>query len=416
MKIASSLGAMKQSTSNKYIGFQSAIELTLKHIKALDMVETSLDKSVGFVSAKELQAHVDSPSVDVSMKDGYAVNSSDVSGATAKKPTCLRLVGVSSAGQKDRFAIETGTAVRILTGARIPKGADAVIAEEYTTNSQGMVNIYKHAEPGRNILVKGSDVTQGENIVQNGSFLTPGKIGLLAAGGLEKIHVYRRPCVALIASGDEVILPGQPLSEGNIYASNLLTLHAWCRRFGMITGLEIVPDREDVLKEKLSQMVSSHDALITSGGAWTGDRDFMERALKALGWRKVYHHVRLGPGKAVGFGFLSGKPVFILPGGPPSNLVAFLQLALPGLLKLSGYLGPSLPQVTAVLGESLEGQTDWTQAIFGDLQNNCKEPIFRPTNSFSRLKNMADAKALLLIPEAVSRCRKGEVVSVQMLS
>ncbi|MBW1608298.1 MAG: hypothetical protein JRF45_14045 [Deltaproteobacteria bacterium] len=113
---------------------------------------------------------------------------------------------------------------------------------------------------------------------------------------------------------------------------------------------------------------------------------------------------------------LNGKPVFILPGGPPSNLVAFLQLALPGLLKLSGYLGPSLPKVTAILDETLEGHNDWTQAIFGYLQNKRKEPIFRPTNSFSRLKNMANAKALLLIPEGVSRYGKGEVVDVQMLS
>ena len=407
---------MKRSTPKKYIGFQTALESTLSHIKSLAVVEMSLADSVGFISAEKLQARVDSPSVDVSMKDGYAVNSLDASEATPENPVCLRLIGISGAGQKDRFVVETGTALRILTGARVPEGADSIVAEEYTTNFSKTVNIYKHAEPGRNILAKGSDISSGEIIVQDGSFLSPGKIGLLAAGGIESVRVYHRPRVSLIATGDEVVLPGQPLSEGNIYASNLLTLHAWCRRFGMDTELDIVPDRKDVLKEKLLQRASSHDALVTSGGAWTGDRDFMEKALKELGWRKVYHHVRLGPGKAVGFGMLNGKPVFILPGGPPSNLVAFLKLALPGLLKLAGYVGPSLLQMAAVLGETIEGQIDWTQAIFGDLKDEHKEPIFLPTNSFSRLKNMADAKALLLIPEGVSRYRKGEVVSVQMLS
>ncbi len=407
---------MKRSASKKYTGFQTALEATLRNINPLDGVEMNLAKSVGFISARKLQASVDSPSVDVSLKDGYAVNSLDVSGATPENPICLRLVGISGAGQNNRFIVDQGTTVRILTGARIPEGSDTVIAEEHTTNSSGMVNIYKHIEPGRNILAKSSDVTKGEIIVHDGSFLTPGKIGLLAAGGLEKVHVYHRPRVALIATGDEVVLPGQPLSEGNIYASNLLTLHAWCRRFGMDTGLEIVPDSEDMLKEKLFKMISSHDALITSGGAWTGDRDFMEKVLKALGWRKIYHHVRLGPGKAVGFGMLNGKPVFILPGGPPSNLVAFLQLALPGLFKLSGYLGPCLPHMTAMLEDTLEGQNDWTQAIFGYLKYRHQEPIFRPTNSSSRLKNMADANALLLIPEGVSKYREGEAVVVQMLS
>ena len=407
---------MKRSVSKKYIGFQTALESTLRNIKPLDIVEMNIAESVGFVSSEKLQARVDSPSVDVSMKDGYAINSLDISGATPENPIYLKLIGVSGAGQKDRFIVDPGTAVRILTGARVPEGADAIVAEEFTTNSSKTVNIYKHAEPGRNILVKGNDISRGEIIVQDGCFLSPGKIGLLAAGGIEKVHVYRRPSVALIATGDEMVFPGQPLSEGNIYASNLLTLHAWCRRFGMSTGLEIVPDSEDMLKEKVFQMTLSHDALITSGGAWTGDRDLMEKVLGALGWRKAYHHVRLGPGKAVGFGMLNGKPVFILPGGPPSNLVAFLQLALPGLLKLSGYLGPSLPKVTAILDETFEGHIDWTQAIFGYLQNKRKEPIFRPTNSFSRLKNMANAKALLLIPEGVSIYGKGEVVDVQMLS
>lgn len=407
---------MKRSIPKKYIGFQTALEWTLRHIKPLDVVEMNLDESVGFVSSEKLRARVDSPSVDVSMKDGYAVKSLDVSGATSENPVCLRLVGISGAGQKDRFIVDPETAVSIMTGARIPEGADAIVAEEFTANSSKTVNIYKYAEPGRNILAKGSDISRDEIIVQDGSFLTPGKIGLLAAGGIECVHVYRQPRVALVATGDEVVFPGQPLSEGNIYASNLLTLHAWCRQFGMITGLEIVPDREDMLKEKLFQMTLSHDALITSGGAWTGDRDLMEKVLKALSWKKVYHHVRLGPGKAVGFGMLNGKPVFILPGGPPSNLVAFLQLALPGLLKLSGHLDPGLPQMTAILDEALEGQYDWTQAIFGYLQNKRTEPIFRPTNSFSRLKNMADAKALLLIPEGVSRYREGEVVAVQLLS
>ena len=140
------------------------------------------------------------------------------------------------------------------------------------------------------------------------------------------------------------------------------------------------------------------------------------RSLEALGWKKTYHRVRLGPGKAVGFGMLEKKPVFILPGGPPSNLVAFLLLALPGLLRMSGHPDPGLPQVPAVIVETVEGQSSWTQAIFGRLSNAQGQFGFHPDSGNDRFKNMSVAEALLLIPEGVSCLPAGESVKVRMLA
>jgi len=400
---------------NELISFQRALDLTLNRITPLETIVIPVSESLNYIAAEPVAAVVDSPSTNVSTKDGYAVRSMEIAEASPEAPIRLTLLGVTAAGQNQPYTVEPGTAVRILTGAKLPQGADTVVAEEFTALTDKTVSICRQTESGRNILSKGGDVSCGEILIQAGDKLKPGKIGLLAAGGHEYVRAFRKPRVALIATGDEILLPGQPLTEGKLYASNLLTLNAWCRKYGMITELEVIGDDEHLLREKLKQAIDSHDAVITSGGAWTGDRDLMDRVLNDLGWEKVYHRVRLGPGKAVGFGFLSEKPVFILPGGPLSNLVAFLQLSLPGLLKLSGHLEPGLMQLPAKLSEPVEGQSNWTQAIFGFLSEGCSEICFCPSKGMSRLNKMAGAQGLLLVPEGVSKFQAGECVTVQLL-
>jgi molybdopterin molybdotransferase len=313
--------------------------------------------------------------------------------------------------------VEAGTALRILTGARLPEGADTIVAEEFVRLSNGFIAITTATPKGKNILAKGSDTAVGDTLIQTGQQLTPGRIGLLVAGGHDKVRVFRKPHVALIATGDEVLLPGRPLAQGKLYASNLLTLNSWCRSFGFKTEMRVVGDDADELQQKLTLSLNRHDAIVTSGGAWTGDKDLMARVLDQLGWEKKYHRVRLGPGKAAGFGLLEEKPVFILPGGPPSNLVAFLELALPGLLKLAGSKTPGLTKLPATLTQGVTGQSDWTQAIFGNLTMNKKEILFHPhLRPASRLKSMSDAQAIMLIPEGITQIDAGETIQVHVLA
>jgi molybdopterin molybdotransferase len=374
-----------------------------------------LSESSDYISADTVIALVDSPSADVSMKDGYAVRSAEIIGASPQSPVTLALSGIIAAGHNPSHVIDPGTAIRILTGAKIPKGADTVVAEEHTALADKTLSICRQVDPGQNILDRGSDVARDEILVRTGDRLKPGKIGLLAAGGHENIRVFNKPRVALVATGDEILLPGQPPVEGKLYASNLFTLNAWCRKFGMMTKLEVIGDDEYLLRKTLKQAIRCHDAVITSGGAWTGDRDLVVRVLDDLGWEKVYHRVRLGPGKAVGFGILGDKPIFILPGGPPSNLVAFLQLALPGLLQLAGYKNPKLPETQVILQETVKGQADWTDAVFGRLENENGSTGFHPITGKSRLSNMARAEALLLLPVGVTQVSNGQSVNVQLL-
>lgn len=399
------------------VGLDEALKLTLENIHPLAPGQTvNLDRSVDRVVYEDLFSSVDSPSVDASLKDGYAVLSKEIARATPQNPVELALIGSLAAGGQKEITVLPGTAVRILTGAKIPPGADAVVSEEFVKPDGETIRVTTFAEPGRNILPKGSDVKADACIAQKGRRLTPGLVGLLAASGHHQIPVAPNPRVAVIATGDEVVAPGKPLGDGKLYASNMSTLSAWCRRYGMETQLAIVKDDADAIDEVLSRMSRETDAIITSGGAWTGDRDMVAHILEKLGWRQIFHRIRIGPGKAVGFGLLNDKPVFILPGGPPSNLMGFLQIALPGLLKLAGHLSPQLPRATVRLADDLTGaHEDWTQLVFGDLEMQPDLPLFHPLLSNSRLGSMADAKAVVAIAEGKTLLAKGSIVKAQLL-
>ena len=394
-------------------GYAKAFATTIEKIAPLATEPVSLQDCVGRVTAENVYSKVDAPSADSSLKDGYAINASHILDGQADQPVRLPLLGSSAAGQDIVTPIPAGTAMRILTGARIPSGADTVVAEEFVQVTGKDILLTPPIKKGQDILPKGNDIKTGDQIVKKGRLLTPGMIGYLTTGGCRQIKAYKQPKVAIIATGDEILLPGSPLTPGKLYASNILTVNGWCRHFGMTTSLEISKDNQTDLENCLQHAQQHHDAVITSGGAWTGDKDLTARTLGHLGWEKCFHRIRLGPGKAVGFGLLNQTPVFILPGGPPSNLVTFLTLALPGLLKLAGFKKPGLPQIPARLSQTVKSQEDWTHAEFGTLEKTESEFLFHPIpRRGSRLKSIATAQGLLLIPEGASTMKKDDAVLV----
>ncbi len=411
---------MKENILDKktLIGFEEALSLTLNHIQPLSAERVPLAVAVDRIVAADIRARVNSPSINGSLKDGYAVLSEDISSASPDNPVRLHLVGEVAAGGTCGITIGSGDCIRILTGARLPKGADAVVAEEFTLVEGQEVIVKADAAPGRNILPRGSDVSEGEQIVRKGSRLTPGYLGLAAAAGIDDLEVVKKPRVAIVATGDEVVAPGKPLSEGKLYASNTITLDGWCRRYGFETKLAIVPDNEKEIRRTFSELMIDCDALLTSGGAWTGDRDLVAKILDQLGWRKLFHRLKMGPGKAAGFGLLGNKPVFILPGGPPSNLMGFLQIALPGLMALAGVLKPGLPFIPVKLDREVSGHfAEWTQFIIGELDYREGEvvPCFIPAKSKSRLSSMAKADAIITIPDGEIKILAGTIINGQFL-
>jgi len=398
------------------LGLAEALQITLEHMKPLAVERIELAKSTDRIAASDLYALVDSPSIDSSSKDGYAVLSHDVAGATPEMPVRLKMAGHLAAGGRREIEHKQGTTIRVLTGARIPAGANAVVSDEFVKPEGNAILVMNFAEPGQNILRRGRDVGSRSCILRQGQQISPGIVGLIAAAGHSIVPVFKNPTVAILGTGDEIVAPGELLGEGKMYASNIMTINAWCKRFNMKTLMKVAGDDLDTLTGTLKTTAADADAVITSGGAWTGERDLVGQTLEGLGWQQYFHRIRIGPGKAVGFGMLAGKPVFILPGGPPSNLIGFLQIALPGLLALAGHAHPGLPRVHARLAADLEGrERDWTRFFFGSLKEEEGFLVFHPLQGSSRLRDMAEAEAIASLPEGKERLLKGSVISVQLL-
>jgi molybdopterin molybdotransferase len=402
-----------------YIGYQEAFGIIGANVRPSGDEEIPLNLGVNRIAASDMVAQVSYPSADVSLKDGFAVKSADVADARRQKPVRLNVAGSVFAGIRYEGEVVNGGAVKICSGAPIPDGADAVVSSEFCEEiSPGEVDIRADAGPGRNILRAGGEVEAGVAIVRKGERLLPGYLGLAAAAGISRVRVYRRPVVAIIGVGDEVVAPGEKLSTGQLYASNLVTMNAWLASFGIASVASVVKDSEGALKQELLKHRHGVDAILTSGGAWGSERDLVIGALDKLGWQELFHHVRMGPGKGIAFGLWDKKPVFCLPGGPASNEMAFLQLALPGLLRIGGETRHPLQTVPARLTEDVKSRhrawTEFKDAVLTlDAGGNYTVALYK---SRSRLQAIASASGLICIPEGREILRSGEVVPVQILA
>ena len=397
------------------IGLGQARELMFERLPASSPVACAIEEAGGLVLAQDCMARVDCPATATSLKDGYAVCSSDLAGVSEQEPVKLELCGAMVAGGDTNPIVTSGKTVCVMTGARIPAGADAVLANEFACVQEGWVYCTRDAKPGRNILAQGHDVTRNITMATAGEILTPAKTGLLAAAGIDQVQVLQRPRVGLLGIGDEVVHPGQPLGEGQLYASNLVTLKSWLGQFRMQADMTIVPDRQDRLCEIVTSLSEQKEVILTSGGAWMSDRDLTIRSLEALGGEVVFHRIRMGPGKAVAMVLLGQTVVFCLPGGPPSNEMAFLQVALPGLLRMAGIRGGPFQRQMACLTQAVSGHEDWTQFLHARIFEEQGQHFVTPLKKESRLQSQADATALIEVPEGTESIRARESISVQCL-
>jgi len=397
------------------IGLEEALSMVLGTLKRPSPVDLPVDEVCDLIAGEDLFAAADCPSATSSLKDGYAVVSKDIEGASKDHPVRLRVTGMSAAGDNSSGFVEPGSAIKVLTGARLPQGADAVISIEFTREQANQVLCLKNAEPGRNVLSRGTDVETGGLVVSKGEMLTPALTGLLAAGGVHQVPVFPSPRVAIVATGDEVVAPGGPLKPGQLYASNLVTLNSWLRHFGFPVKSRVVKDDPKEIRRTFTSMLSDADALLTSGGAWKSERDLTVRVLDEMGWELIFHRVRMGPGKAVAMGMLDEKPVFCLPGGPPSNEMAFLQLALPGLFQIAGRSPIPFGIEKVRLASGVGGDFTWTQFYQAILERRGEEWWGVPLKMKSRIQSQARAKALIKVPEGVDRIEAGDMIEVQVL-
>jgi len=401
-----------------YVGYSEAFELICSNIRPLGIEEIPLELSTGRTAAEDTIALSSYPSADVSLKDGFAVKSEDVAHASGPQPVSLKVIGTVFAGSSFVGRVKSGSAVKVCSGAPIPTGAEAVVSGEFCEEiSKEEVRIRADAGMGRNILQAGSEVEAGTTIVRQGASFLPGNMGLAAAAGISKVIVCRRPKVAIVGVGDEVVVPGGHLSPGQVYASNLITLAAWLSRFGIDSTSSVVIDDVGAIKLELEKQLPGTNVILTSGGALGSERDLVIGTLGELGWHEIFHHVRMGPGKGIAFGLWKDKPVFCLPGGPASNEMAFLQLALPGILRMSGDIRHPLQSVPARLTEDLKSRnTAWTEfrdAVLSRDSGGRYSVRLYPTRS--RLQSIACANSLIRIPEGTQSLSCGDIIPVQVL-
>ena len=251
-----------------FIGFREALALTLSNVSVAESETLPLNELTGKILSEDIVARVDCPSISTSRKDGFAVIATDLTEAGKKNPVTLNIIGSIAAGGASHLKIAKGQTVRITTGAPLPDGADAILSEEFCRQENGKIIAFNTAEVGRNILQQGSDIRQGEMLAGKGERLTPPLIGLLAASGWDTAPVYKHPKVAVIATGDEVVIPGEPLPKGKLYASNMIEICSWLSLMGLDYTTELVPDSRTDIEHAVIKHLPHADVFLTSGGAW----------------------------------------------------------------------------------------------------------------------------------------------------
>ena len=332
----------------------------------------ALADALGLVLAEDVDAAEAVPPFASSAMDGYAVRAADVLGAAGTAPARLRVTGTLAAGAAPAAPVGPGEAIRIMTGAPLPPGADAVAIVELTRPSGGddaAVEILARAEPGEHIRPAGEDLAAGQRVFGAGTVLGPGHLGVLASIGRPDVAVHPSPVVGVLSTGDELVGDGSPLGPGQIRDSNRLTLLSLLRRDGFgAVDLGIARDDEDDIRRRMTEGAERCDALLTSGGVSMGDFDYVKAVLDRLGAMN-WMQVAIRPAKPFAFGVVAGTPVFGLPGNPVSSMVSYELLARPGLRRLAGHPADALvrPSVRAVaeaaLGRPGDERVTYTRVV-----------------------------------------------------
>ena len=342
---------------------QDALSSILAAVRPLEVEELRLFEAGDRILAENVLARVSLPRFDNSSMDGYAVRADEaVAGAV------LRVIGEQPAGPDQGLTVSEGTAVRLYTGAPIPVGANAVVMQEDCDRQGDRVTIREAASPGEFIRLRGGDLCEGQKIAEAGTRLNGPLLATLASQGIGRIRVFRRPKVAILATGSELKSPGESLGPGEIYETNRVMLHELVQDVGGIPRLfDPVPDEENEHLRAFRDAVSD-DVVVIAGGVSVGERDLVKSTLKRLGCDIELWRVAVRPGKPFLFGRLNGKWVFGLPGNPVSAFVTFLLFVRPALLAMQGWRGESVTKIQAVLSKSVANQGERPHYLRGHLE------------------------------------------------
>jgi len=393
------------------LSFEQARQVILENARPAGVEQVSLLDAVGRVLVHDMQAPWDMPLWDNSAMDGYAVRSADC----RQTPCTLAVTGYIPAGSRgDGITVEAGCAVRIMTGAPLPAGCDAVVPVEETDDGQLQVTLLQPVKKGQHLRVRGEDVTAGAVFVRAGAIVRPPEINMLANFGKSLVAVYRRPLVAILSTGDELIELGVTPGPGEIVNSNALSLAAAVAETGCIPlMIGIARDNRESHLEKLREGLQA-DVLITSAGVSAGDRDLVREVLEELGAKQVFWKVGIKPGGPTAFALYGAKAVFSLPGNPVSTMITFEEFVRPALLKMLGHRQVLRPLFKAVLREELRKKPGKVQIVRLRLENEGGRWFASSAGNQQTaiLRTMVDAQALAVLPAESGHFAAGAEVDV----
>ncbi len=390
-----------------------ARERILARISPLEPETVPLQEAHGRVLAEDVRAARDVPPFANSAMDGYAVRATDVSGASVERPVRLRLLGEVKAGYAPPCAVETATALRIMTGAMIPEGSDAVIRLEDTEERNGQVEIRATAAAGANVRGPGTDIRRDDLVATHGQVLTPGLIGVLASAGRSQVRCIRRPRVLVLTTGDELRDIEESLGPGQITNTNRYTLRAAIEEAdGLVIDAGVARDERDALNARLARAKES-DLIVTTGGVSMGAYDLV-RSLLEEQEAIDFWQVALRPGKPLAFGAIAGVPLIGLPGNPVSALVGFELFVRPALLRLQGHADVKQQRLRAITEETLTSPPHLEQYFRGIARRTDFGLRVRLTGDQGShvLRSMADANCLVIMPQHVGTIPTGAEVEI----
>ena len=408
------------------IDVDEARERILRAFAPLPMIRVPLDGALGMTLAVDVIAGMSVPTFANAAMDGFALRSADTLQATPHNPVRLRVVGEAAAGTVPDVEVGPGEAVRIMTGAPVPAGADAVVRFEETDETHpapleqgrpgGLIGIRKSARPGENVRPIGEDFHAGETLLAAGARLRPVELGLLATLNRTNVTVHRRPRVAILATGDEVVDPGQELAPGQIRNSNSVTVAALVRRCGgdpILLG--IARDSAEHLQAKLAEARGA-DLILTTGGVSVGDYDLVKRVLQQEGRIELWQ-VRIKPGKPLAFGWLGTTPLLGLPGNPVAAVVAFEQFSRPAIGRMLGQRDLTIPTMPARLHGSIDNRGGRRHYVRVTVEWAESGYVATPAGAQGAgvLSTLTRANGLMVVPEDVPRVEDGWVLPVQMV-
>jgi molybdopterin molybdotransferase len=395
------------------------VERIVESLEPLHPYDQPLLEALGLPVCENITAPMDLPTFDNSAMDGYAVYFDDVATATEDHPVHLPVVGEMAAGQTKLFALSPGTAVRIMTGAPVPQGADAVVPVEWTDGGVASVRITKAPQRDQHVRHRGEDVQVGDVLLEDGSILGPRQLGLLASVGRSQVRSRPRPRIVIMSTGAELREPGTALGHDSVYDANSYMLAAAARTSGAIAyRVGIVSDDPNDFRDALSDQLVRADLVVTSGGVSKGAYDVVKEVLSELG-TVSFGEVGMQPGKPQGFGFVGedSTPIITLPGNPVSSYVSFEVFVVPAIRRMMGRLPYRRPMVRALCSQgfaSIPGRQQYVRAQFEiDGRGAHVAPV--GGHGSHLVGDLSEANSLIVVPPETTSVAGGSQVQVLVL-